>query len=57
LKTSKHRRNKQASPDIVAVEFVSLGTQIEEPLWKNREKRKRGARSQKFQENPIERPG
>jgi hypothetical protein len=31
LKTSKQRRNKYASPDIIAAEFVSLDTQIEEP--------------------------
>jgi hypothetical protein len=30
LKTSRQRRSKQASPDIVATKFVSLDTQIED---------------------------
>jgi hypothetical protein len=52
LKTSRQRRTKQASPDIVAVEFVSLDTQIKIPLWPNREKRERGARSLEMPSKP-----
>jgi hypothetical protein len=57
LKTRKQQRNKQASPEVVVVEFEPFDTQIEEPLRKNRAERKRGNRSQKCQVNQIGRPG
>jgi hypothetical protein len=32
FKSSKHKRNKQASAEVVASKFVSFDTQIKEPL-------------------------